>query len=81
MSRTAHLCLFATVATLCGVLVCSTSLDAQKTKKKPATSQPKVKDAKNVTTGEPAPEKDPEYAKYAIFENSAPRAELSLIHI
>ena len=75
MSRTAHLCLFATVATLCGVLVCSTSLDAQKTKKKPATSQPKVKDAKNVTTGEPAPEKDPEYAKYAIFENSAPRAE------
>ena len=37
--------------------------------------QRKVKDARNTTTGKPNPFEDPEYAKYAIYAESAPRAE------
>jgi len=36
-------------------------------------AEPKLVDAKNVKTGEPEPERDPELEKYAIFEENAPK--------
>ena len=50
------------------VLQFSFSVEAQKNPK-----PPRANDAKNTQTGKKPPFKDPELAKYAIFEKSAPR--------
>ena len=52
------------------VLQFSFSVEAQKNPK-----PPRANDAKNTQTGKEPPFKDPELARYAIFEKSAPRPE------
>ena len=52
------------------VLQFSFSVEAQKNPK-----PPRANDAKNTQTGKKPPFKDPELARYAIFEKSAPRPE------
>ena len=49
----------------------------QRQNKKNAASQPKVADAKNTQTGKAAAPRDPELARFGIYEQSAPRAAAS----
>lgn len=74
MSRSIRSSLSRIALLLSCCLILSPALDAHKQKKSNnKDNRPKVEDAKNRKTGKPAPEKDPEYAKYAIFADSAPR--------
>ncbi len=43
-------------------------------KKQNGNSNPKLLDARNTKTGKPEPVKDPQFEKYGIYENNAPRA-------
>ncbi len=78
--------LLGTVVLLCAVSLQRTTALGDETQLQPAKSRPatnrtaaaqqipsQVKDAKNVPTGKPAPDQDPAFAQYAIYENTAPR--------
>jgi len=75
MSRSIRYSLSVIGVTLLCCLLLSPNLDAQKQNQHESAKRPKVEDAKNQNTGKPAPEKDPEFARYAIFADSAPRAK------
>ena len=58
-----------------GVAVTHAQQKAQRAAKRqpPAEAIPNPRDARNTPTGNPAEARDPEFAKFAIYEQSAPR--------
>ena len=51
---------------------------AQQKSKKQKKQKSKVEDAKNTSTGKPVPPNDPEFARYGIYHQTAPRAAKKL---